>query len=69
MALDKATLKNEIKSLMQDMLQKEQSSIDEFATRLSDAVDTYVKTATVSTTVTGTCSTGPITGTGTGTLS
>lgn len=54
---------------MQDMLQKEQSSIDEFATRLSDAVDTYVKTATVSTTVTGTCSTGPITGTGTGTLS
>lgn len=73
MALDKTILKNEIKSLMQDMMQKENASFDEFATRLSDAVDEYVKTATVSTTVTGACATpagaGTISGTGTGTLS
>jgi DNA-binding transcriptional regulator YbjK len=50
MALNKAGLKNEIKTLMQDMMQREQASIDEFAGRLADAVDGYVKTATVTAT-------------------
>jgi hypothetical protein len=68
MALDKATLKNEIKSLLQDMMQKENASFEEFATRLSDAVDVYVKTGTISTTVTGTCPAGAVAGTGTGTI-
>lgn len=43
------------------------------ASQLADAIDAYIKTATVNVTVTGTgvCSTGggPVTGTGVGTLS
>lgn len=75
MALNKTGLKNSIKSLMQDMMKKEDASIDEFAGKLSDAVDTYVKTGSVSVSVgipvqvapeTGT---GATTGPGTGTIS
>jgi hypothetical protein len=47
MALNKADLKNAIIQIMTDMLSRETDSIDEFATRLSDAIDDYVKTATI----------------------
>jgi len=47
MALDKTNLKNSIKALLEDMMSKEDASYNEFAERLADAVDTYVKTATV----------------------
>ncbi len=45
--LDKNKLKGDIRSLLLLMMQREESSVDEFATRLSDAIDGYVKTATV----------------------
>lgn len=47
MALNKTGLKNEIVAIMSDMLQRENTSIEEFATRLSDAVDDYVKEADI----------------------
>jgi hypothetical protein len=47
MGLDKTNLKNDIVSIMSDMMQRENTSIDEFATRLSDAIDSYVKQASV----------------------
>lgn len=47
MALNKAQLKIDIKDLLTDMLTREENSIEEFATRLSDKIDVYVKTATV----------------------
>jgi len=47
MALDKATLKTTIVALMTDMLERENNSVDEFATRLSNAVDAYVKEANI----------------------
>ena len=51
------------------MLAKEENSIEEFATRLSDAVDVFVKTGTVSVTVATTGTASSHTGTGTGTIS
>ena len=68
MALNKAGLKNAIVSLLTDMLTKEENSIEEFATRLSDAVDAFVKTGTVSVNVTTTGSPTNHTGTGTGSI-
>lgn len=47
MALNKALLKNEIKSLLEDMMTREDSSFDEFATRLSDSIDQFVKGANI----------------------
>ena len=38
------------------------------AQAIADAIDTYVRSATITTTVTGTCSTGPVAGTGSGTV-
>lgn len=69
MALDKAGLKAEIISIQQEMKTREKDSMDEFAEKLATAVDNYVKTATVETTITGTCPSGAVTGEGTGTLS
>lgn len=43
MALDKGALKNDIKQLLTDMESKETDSKEEFATRLADMIDTYVK--------------------------
>lgn len=68
MALDKATLKIQIVGLLTDMMLREQTSIDEFATRLSDAVDSYVKTATVVYTDGLTAPNGAVTGTFNGNL-
>jgi hypothetical protein len=47
MALNKSALKVSIVLIMEDMMQREDVSIDEFATRLSDTIDIYVKTATI----------------------
>jgi len=77
MALAKPALKASIKQLLQDMMAREDASFDEFATRLSDAVDTYVKTGTVtvaagipvSTTGTAAAQAGATTAPGTGTIS
>ena len=72
MALVKQTLKTEIKSILNSLKNKtdQAQAIDEFADRLATAIDNYIKTATVNTTVTGSsASGGPVTGTGTGTLS
>lgn len=54
MALNKAALKTGIVALMTDMMTKEENSIEEFAERLSDLVDVYIKQATVTVTTTGT---------------
>ena len=45
--LDKTTLKNTIAGIMNDMMLRDKNSIEEYATRLSDAVDTYVRGATI----------------------
>ena len=76
MALNKVALKTGIKQLMDDMLTREQNSNDEFATRLSNLIDTYVKSGTVtvqpgitvSTTGSAVAQTGATTSTGTGTI-
>ena len=69
MALNKATLKNTIVAILTDMLTKEENSIEEFATRLSDGIDVFVKSGTVNVnvTTTGTATNHP--GSGTGTIS
>ncbi len=71
MALAKAILKQEIKAVLQELKSEENQSagIEKFAKKLATAIDNYVKSATVSTVVTGTCPAGAVTGTGTGTLS
>lgn len=47
MALDKGTLKNGIKALLEEMLIRKDSSSDEFAERLSTLIETYVKGAEI----------------------
>ncbi|MDN3671699.1 hypothetical protein QWY99_01285 [Flavobacterium branchiarum] len=69
MGLNKGVLKDAIKAILTDMLTKEDNSIEEFATRLSDAVDAFVKTGAVSVTVTTTGTATNHTGSGTGTIS
>jgi hypothetical protein len=73
MALVKATLKSGIQALLADMRTKEENADEHFADQLAKLIDTYIKSATVATTVTGVCATpagaGTITGSGTGTLS
>lgn len=75
--LQKPALKESIKQLLQDMMERENASFDEFADRLSTAIDTYVKTGTVTvaqgipvaTAGSATAQTGQTTGPGTGTIS
>ncbi|WP_353102365.1 hypothetical protein [Myroides odoratus] len=43
MALDKSKLEKGIKQLLEDMMQREQNSFDEFAKRLATTIDAYVK--------------------------
>lgn len=69
MGLNKAGLKATIIAILTDMLSKEENSIEEFATRLSDGIDVYVKSGTVSVNVTTTGTATNQTGTGTGTIS
>ncbi len=47
MALNKQNLKNNIVQLMSDMMTREEISIEEFAARLSNAIDVYIKEATI----------------------
>ena len=47
MALQKSDLKNNIIAIMQDMMKREETSIDEFAERLADAIDVYIKEAEI----------------------
>lgn len=47
MALDQERLKGKITTLMTDMLTRENTSIDEFASRLSEAVVYEVKQAKI----------------------
>ena len=77
MALQKPALKATIKQLLQDMIAREDASYEEFADRLSTAIDTFVKTGTVTvasgiavaTTGTAAAQTGSTTAQGTGTIS
>lgn len=52
MALDKIALKNGIKQLHTDMLTRDVDSNDEYATRLADLIDAFVKTGKVATGIT-----------------
>ncbi|MDM1548702.1 hypothetical protein HX096_12645 [Empedobacter falsenii] len=47
MPLNKTNLKNNIIAIMQDMMKREETSIDEFAERLATAIDEYVKDAEI----------------------
>jgi hypothetical protein len=47
MSLNTTDLKTNIKALLEDLLTKEESSVDEFANRLADHIETYVKTADI----------------------
>lgn len=47
MALNKTELKTKIVTIMTDMMTREVTSIDEFAERLANAVDAYVKEAEI----------------------
>ncbi len=69
MALNKAGLISAIQAVLED-LDSGKSAADK-ATELADAIDTYIKSASVTTTVVGVCPSGggPLTGgAGTGTL-
>lgn len=63
MALDKSVLKTKIVDIMTDMITRENTSIDEFATRLSNAVDDYVKEGEINYTGGLVSPDGPVTGT------
>lgn len=76
MPLNKPALQSAIKTLLTDMMTREESSIDEFAQRLATAIDTFVKSGSVtvaagigvSTAGTAAAQTGATTTTGTGTI-
>lgn len=69
MSLNKVDLKADIVNLLTEMLTRENTSIEEFADRLSTSVDTYVKTATIKYTSGLVSATGgAVTGTFTGNL-
>ena len=69
MSLNKTNLKNDISEIMTDMMERKDTSIDEFATRLSDAIDVYVKEASISYTSGLVAPNGSVTGTFEGNLS
>lgn len=69
MSLNKAQLKTDIIAILNDMMLRESSSIEEFATRLGDKIDVYVKTAKIKYTNGLTSATGgAVTGTFNGSL-
>ena len=69
-------MKNSVKQLLADMMTRNTDSTDEFAERLTDIVETFVKSATVTvaagilvtTAGTATAQTGQTTSTGTGAI-
>lgn len=68
MALDKATLANTLEQIFAGS-QAGAKTQAQVAQAIPDAIDAFVRSGTVTTTVTGTCSTGPVVGTGTGSVS
>lgn len=68
MSLNKAALKTAITTLLTDMLEKESNSIEEFANRLSNEIEIFVKSGTVTVNVATTGSATAQTGTGTGNI-
>lgn len=66
MALDKTALKDAIEVLLTDMESRDEDAKEEFATRLSNAIDVFVKSGTVNVTVSTTGSASAQSGTGTG---
>lgn len=77
MALNKPQLKQGIKQLLTDMETRNTDAKDDFATELSNLIETFVKSGTVtvsagipvSTAGSATAQTGATTSTGTGTIS
>lgn len=73
MPLDKNTLKIDIKAILSDMENKEVDSKEEFAQRLSDAIEVFVKSGTVTVAtgipVTTSSGSGSTSGEGTGVIS
>jgi hypothetical protein len=65
MALNKAQLAADLQAIMADG-QAGAKSQAQVAQAIADAIDAFVRSGTVTTTVTGTCSTGPVAGVGTG---
>ena len=65
MSLDKATLAGTLTQIFADG-QAGAKSQDQVALAIADAIDAFVRSGTVTTSLTGTCSTGPVVGTGTG---
>ncbi|HUH26513.1 MAG TPA: hypothetical protein VLY87_07785 [Flavobacterium sp.] len=68
MALNKTELKNDILQIMKDMRTKTENADEEYARRLSDAIDSYVKKAKIIYTAGLTAPNGPVTGTFEGNL-
>lgn len=68
MALNKEDLKNNIIQIMKDMRKRTENADEEYAERLSDAIDSYVKAATIVYTTGLTAPNGPVTGTFEGNL-
>lgn len=62
MALDKPGFKETIKTLLSDMRERVDNSDDEFADRLTTAIDDYIKSATIIYTAGLTSPQGPVTG-------
>jgi hypothetical protein len=69
MALNKQELKANIKQLLEDMLERSEQSTEEFAERLSTAIDDYVKQAQINYTSGLTAPNGAVAGTFNGNLS
>lgn len=76
MGLNKGKLQQDIKDLLEQMVSydgqeghTQNEAIQKFAGGLSAAVDAFVRTGEVNTTVTGSCPQGPVTGNGKGGIS
>lgn len=75
MPLNKAILEAALLAALTEQANKTQVSDDpavsrqQLATKIADAIDLFVKSGLVNTTVTGTSPSGPVTGTGTGSVS
>lgn len=75
MALNKTSLELAIKTAFDRQAAKNQTNDDpavsrqEIAQDLANAIDAYIKSGTVNTTVTGASPSGAVTGTGTGSIS
>lgn len=61
--------KNDLKNNLLAIFQNNKNTAAQAAEQMANAVDAYIRTATVTTTVTGAVVGGAVTGTGTGTLS